>query len=344
MTTPNLRIEASEIRGAWPILPTPAKDNASDWRESNTVDLVETERVVEALIASGVNGMLSLGTYGEAHSLTWEEKKAFAGCVIETIRGRVPFFVGTTSLNTRETIRQTREMHDMGATGTMLGTPMWCKADLQTAVGFYKDVIEACPDTAIAVYANSEAFKFEFPRPFWAEVGKLPQVVTCKYLGIGMLAVDLELAPNISFMPHEADYYAAARIAPDRVNAFWSSAALCGPAGVLVLRDRIDAAKQSGDWTAAKQIADEMRGADLGLLPQGNFAEFSKYNVGLEKGRMNAAGWMKAGPSRPPYHHVPAEYLEGAARSGAAHAALHRRFQKEAGLGQATSAAANEAV
>lgn len=326
MSQQKLRIEASAINGLWPILPTPAKANASDWRERNTVDLDETARIVEALIAAGVDGLLSLGTYGEAHSLLWEEKKAFVGCVLETIRGRIPFFAGSTALNTREVVDQTRAMHDMGVTGTMLGVPMWCKNDLATAVQFFKDVTEACPDTALAIYANSEAFKFEFPRPFWAQVGKLPQAVTCKYLGIGMLATDLELAPNMRFLPNESDYYAAARINPERMTAFWSSGALCGPLPALALRDRVAAAKASGDWTGAKEIADKIRACDAGFFPNGEFSEFSKFNAPLEKGRMNAAGWINAGPCRPPYHVIPEAYLAGAQRSGRAYAALNEEL------------------
>ncbi|MGB0216410.1 MAG: dihydrodipicolinate synthase family protein [Alteromonas oceani] len=327
MSQPKLRIDASGINGAWPILPTPAKSNASDWRARDTVDLDETVRIVEALIDSGVDGILSLGTYGEAHSLLWEEKKAFVSCVVDTIRGRVPFFAGTTALNTREVVEQTRVMHDIGVSGTMLGVPMWVKNDLPTAVNFFYDVTEACPDTAIAVYANSEAFKFEFPRPFWAAMSKLPQVVTCKYLGIGMLAADLELAPNIRFLPNENDYYAAARIDPDRMTAFWSSGALCGPLPALTLRDRVAEAKQTGDWSKAKDIAMQISACDRGFFPKGEFSEFSKYNVGLEKGRMNAAGWVNAGPCRSPYHIIPKEYLKGAQQSGLALKALNEKLR-----------------
>lgn len=329
MAQPRLRIDASGINGLWPILPTPAVDGASDWRTQQSVDLDETARVVEALIAAGVDGLLSLGTYGEAHSLLWEEKKAFVGCVLETIRGRIPFFAGTTALNTREVVRQTRAMHDMGVSGTMLGVPMWCKADTATAVQFFRDVAEACPDTALAIYANSEAFKFEFPRPFWAQIGRLPQAVTCKYLGIGMLRLDLELAPNMRFMPNEADYYAGARIDPERMTAFWSSSALCGPAPAVALRDRVLAAKRSGDWRQAKVIADQMNACDAGFFPLGGFSEFSKFNAGLEKARMDAAGWMKAGPCRPPYHVVPEDYLDGARRSGQAYARLNAELARK---------------
>jgi trans-o-hydroxybenzylidenepyruvate hydratase-aldolase len=284
---------------------------------------------VEALIAAGVDGLMSLGTFGECATLTWDEKLAFIDTVLTTVRGRVPFFCGTTALNTREVVRQNKAVLEMGVSGTMLGPPMWCKADLHTAVQFYQDVAEAVPDLPICVYANVEAFKFEFPRPFWAAMSRIPQVVSCKYLNIGMLAIDLELAPNIRFLPNEVDYYAAARINPERMTAFWSSGALCGPGVAIALRDRVRQAARTGDWSAAKEVADAMRKADASFFPRGEFAEFSKFNVGLEKARVNAAGWMKAGPCRPPYHLVPEDYLAGARRSGEAWSALHTRYQAE---------------
>lgn len=320
------RLTAQDIQGAWAIMPTPATPDAADWRSENTVDLDETARVVEALIKSGVNGIFSNGTFGECATLTWEEKRDFIATVVETARGRVPFFCGTTALHTREVIRQTRVAMDIGASGTMLGVPMWCKMEVPSAVQFYKDVAEAVPEAAIAVYANPEAFKFEFPRAFWAQVNHIPQVITAKYLGIGMLDLDLNLASNIRFLPHEDDYYAAARISPERVTAFWSSAAMCGPATAIHLRDTVDQARKTGDWLAAKAVSNAMRQADETLFPRGDFSEFSKYNIGLEKARMDAAGWLKAGPCRPPYQWTPEEHLEGARASGRAWAALHERY------------------
>src|SRR5687767_10772735 len=126
MRQKNARLTVSDIQGAWAILATPAKAGASDWRAQDTVDLDETARVVEALIAAGINGLLSLGTFGECSTLTWEEKRSFMATVVETVRGRIPYFGGTTSLNTRETIRQTKAALDLGVDGTMLGPPMWC--------------------------------------------------------------------------------------------------------------------------------------------------------------------------------------------------------------------------
>lgn len=328
MTKQQQRLTVDDIVGAWAIVPTPAKPDACDWRSSQTVDLDETARVAEALVASGVNGILSLGTFGEGATLDWDEKLAFMQTMVETLDGRIPFFGGTTSTSTRETIRQTRAARDIGVDGTMLGVPMWCKADVSTAVQFYRDVAEAVPDMAIAVYANPEAFKFEFPRPFWAQVSQIPQVVTCKYLGIGQLGVDLNLTGGrIRFLPIAEDYCAAARAFPEQVTAFWSGSAACGPAPVLRLRDWVAQAKKDGDWAAARRLSDAVNAAAAGLFPKGEFAEFSKYNIGLEKGRIDAAGWMRAGPCRPPYHLIPDEYLAGAHSSGKLWAQLHRRCE-----------------
>ncbi|WP_338617405.1 dihydrodipicolinate synthase family protein [Pigmentiphaga sp. CHJ604] len=324
------RLTAADIQGAWAIMPTPAKPDAADWRASDTVDIDEAVRAVESLIAGGIDGILTLGTFGEGATLDWEEKRAFLGAMVETVRGRVPFFGGTTSLNTRDTVRQTRAALDIGVDGTMLGLPMWCKPDLPTAVRFYRDVAEACPDMPICIYANVEAFKFEFSRAFWAQVADIPQVVSAKYLTIAQLFTDLKLTQGrIRFLTTDGDHYAAARIDPEQCTAFWSSGASCGPAPAIRLRDEVRQARGTGDWSAARQVADDIKASLSTLFPKGDVAEFAKYNIGLEKARIDAAGWMKAGPCRPPYMLVPEDYLAGARRSGEAWAALDRRYRQE---------------
>ena len=114
MSKQKKRLTVDEVQGAWAIIPTPALDGASDWRIENTVDLDETARAVEGLIAAGIDGILTLGTLGECGALTWAEKKSFMATVAEAANGRVPVFGGTSTLNTRETIQQTRAARDIG--------------------------------------------------------------------------------------------------------------------------------------------------------------------------------------------------------------------------------------
>lgn len=325
------KLAVDDIHGAWAIIPAPAYANASDWRQENTVDIDKTAQMVERLIDAGIDGILSLGTFGEGATLTWQEKLAFMKVVVDAASGRVPYFCGTTSLNTRDTIRQTRAARDIGASGTMLGLPMWCECDTPTAIRFYRDVAEACPDMAICIYANQEAFKYDFPRPFWRQVADIPQVVSAKYLGIAQLAADLRLTKGrIRFLPVDNNYYATARIDPEQCTAFWTSGALCGPEPAVRLRDTVANAKKTGDWREAKRVAEDVAAAGAPLFPNGSFAEFSKYNVGLEKIRMAAAGWIDPGPARPPYHVVPANYAAGAEQSGRLWADLAARYAAEA--------------
>jgi trans-o-hydroxybenzylidenepyruvate hydratase-aldolase len=327
MATKRTLLTVDAVKGLWPILVTPAKEGSEDWRTEDTLDLDETSRAVEALIAGGCDGILSMGTYGECSTLTWDEKKRLMATLVETVRGRVPIFVGTTTLNTRDTIAHTRFAADLGADGTMLGVPMWCAPSIDTAVQFYKDVAEACPNIAICIYANPEAFKFSFPHPFWAKVASIPQVIAAKYIGVAGLLQNIELTKHrVRLLPLETDYYAAARIDPEFCTAFWSSGALCGPRVSIALRDEVAKARRTGDWSAAKRLSGEVNWANATVFPHGSFAEFSMYNIGIVKERVNAAGWIKAGPARPPYHVMPDDVREGARIAGQRWAELEKKL------------------
>lgn len=316
------------VGGAWAIIPTPAKPNASDWRETQTVDLDETARAVEALIDAGINGILSFGTLGECATLTAQERRAFVGAAVETVRGRIPFFTGTTTLSTRDTVALTREASDLGADGTMIGLPMWCPADTPTAVAFVRAVADACPEMAISIYANPGIFQYDFPVPFWAQLAEIPQVVTAKLSSRMRWPAFVRASKNrIRMMPIDLEYYSAARIDPEFMTAFWTTGAVCGPKVVTTFRDEIEKAKQTGDWGRSKEIADAMVQSTRSLFPRGDPNEFAKHNIALEKARMDAAGWIKAGPCRPPYHTTPQDFLHGAQAAGRNWAELERAMQ-----------------
>ncbi len=321
------RLTAADIQGAWAIIPTPSTDDASDWRAKDTVDLDEAARAVEAMIAAGIDGILSLGTLGECGTLDWEEKRAFMATLVETARGRVPVFGGTTSSSTRETVRRTRAALDLGVDGTMVGPGMWNRMDTPGWVRFYKDIAEAVPQAAICIYANPAVFKFDFPPPFWTQVAEIPQVVSAKVFGHATLLRDLRATRGkIRLMPLDSEYYGGARLAPEACTAFWSSSASCGPAPVIALRDRVAKARVDGDWSAAGMLSDEMAAATLPIICYGDLLEFQTHNTALEKLRMDAAGWMKAGPIRPPYHVVPEKIRQYAETGGRMWAELQRKY------------------
>jgi trans-o-hydroxybenzylidenepyruvate hydratase-aldolase len=322
------RLTLEDVRGAWAIIPTPAKANASDWRATDTVDLDETARVIEALIQSGVDGVLSLGTLGECAGLTLEEKRGFIGTMVEAARGRVPIFAGTTALATRDAVAHTRMALDLGADGTMIGPGMWNKLDANMAAQFYRDLAEAVPEMAICIYANTFVFKFDFPPAFWAQVSEIPQVVTAKIASAATYLRDQRASKRkIRLMPIDAEFYAAARLDPDTAVAFWSSSASCGPAPALALREFVEQAKKTGDWSQALALSDKMTAASLPTICYGDWDMFQVHNTALEKLRMDTAGWMRAGPNRPPYQLVPEKIKEYGRIAGENLAALHKEYE-----------------
>ncbi|MBV1913449.1 MAG: dihydrodipicolinate synthase family protein [Cycloclasticus sp.] len=327
MSTRQHRLTVDDVNGAWAIIPTPAITTAEDWRTEDSVDYDEVAKAVEGLISSGVDAIMSQGTFGEGATLTWEEKKKMMEVMVETAAGRVPIFVGVTTMNTRETIHQLKFARDIGADGAMVGLPMWQQIDVPGAVRFYKDITDAVPEMAICVYANPEAFKFDFPTPFWAQVADIPQIITCKYINIAQLHVHtLVSRKKIRFLALETDHADAAKMDPDFHTAFWTPLACTGPELTIYWRDSIKEAVKTGDWSIPDAIYPQIMQTLAHIFPPGGFSEFSRYNIQLDKARINAAGWMKAGPCRPPYISAPENYIEGAIKAGKGWAELNKKL------------------
>lgn len=322
---PSPGLGAADIRGVFAIMPTPAADGADDPAATYTLDRDETERAVNALIADGVDAVMGTGTFGECASLTWEELRDFSEIVVSTAAGRVPVFLGATTLNTRDTIARARVLREIGVDGLLLGRPMWSQCDDENIVGYYRDVAEAVPELALMVYDNPEAFKGKISPAAFAGLAKIPQVIAAKYPVFGpAFAADLEaVGDRVRLLPVDRDWVTAYELAPEQVLACWSGSASCGPRPHVELGCRL----LSGDVDGAKAVAGELGAASAGFFPNGEFALFSRYNVQLEKIRINEAGYINAGPCRPPYVYCPEDYADGARKSGRRMAELHASYR-----------------
>jgi 4-(2-carboxyphenyl)-2-oxobut-3-enoate aldolase len=160
-------------------------------------------------------------------------------------------------------------------------------------------------------------------------------VVAAKYptLGPSFLADVEATGGRLRILPVERDWYFAWRWAPEEMTACWSGSVSCGPHTATTLAERL----RAGDDITARQISTELREAGRTFFPQGSFELFSQYNVQLEKIRINEAGYINAGPSRPPYVSCPPAYAEGAAESGRRLAALSARYGSERAVAARTS-------
>lgn len=308
-----------DMRGVMAYPPTPALPGAEQVGATDTVDLAETERMIRTLIADGVDAIALNGTLGEGATLTLEEWKAFAACVAETassVKPDFPVFIGTTTLNTRDTVARMRYLVDLGITGTLLGRPMWGNMVGPVMERFYRSVAEAVPELAITIYDNTAAFGGVIPRSVYRTLVELPQVVAVKYAGGASVGFRYHndmahTGTRFPLMPIETDWFPAWEMyGEELVGMTWSSTTACGPAPVLALRDAL----REGRTEDARWLTERLRWAHEPFLVGQDFTEFSKYNIPLEKIRVNEAGYIHVGKCRPPYTEdlVPDQYVQGA--------------------------------
>jgi dihydrodipicolinate synthase/N-acetylneuraminate lyase len=315
---------SDRLEGVYGIIPTPAKEGADRWDAVDTVDLSETERLVERMIADGVAGFIALGTTGESATLRPDEYRQVADCVVSTVAARVPTFIGATALGLHEVVDRVRFVRDLGAQGALVGLPMWQPLTHEMAVSYYARLSEAFPQLPVMVYANQRAFRFAFDAAFWSAVSAAaPTVRSAKFSNPAKLLEFEAAAGQVQFLPHETALHRFYELSPERTTACWSTAASMGPEPALAIMGAI----RDGADERARAIAADL---DHAMEPidalVANPEVFASYNIQIEKARMDAAGYCTAGPCRPPYDSLPGEYAEAAAENARRWVELRQRY------------------
>lgn len=108
--------------------------------ENQDINPQATRELIDYLIDKGVYGLFILGTNGECHVLTDDEKVEFAKIVIEHTNNRVPVFVGTGGNSTREVINLSKRMEAIGASALSIITPYFVPPTQQELIEHYKAV------------------------------------------------------------------------------------------------------------------------------------------------------------------------------------------------------------
>jgi 1-pyrroline-4-hydroxy-2-carboxylate deaminase len=158
--------------GVFPALTT-------QFHPDQSLDLDATQRHVEVLLASGVAGLIMLGSLGENVTLEPQEKRAVMEMAIRTARGRVPVLSGIAETSTAGAIRYAREMEKIGADGVMLLPAMVYKSDPRETINHFRTVARAT-GLPIIVYNNPIAYGVDITPKMFAELADEKNLVAIK--------------------------------------------------------------------------------------------------------------------------------------------------------------------
>jgi 4-hydroxy-tetrahydrodipicolinate synthase len=148
-------------------------------RKDQYLDLDATARHIEALIDSGVTGLVMLGSLGESATLEPDEKRAVVACAIEAAAGRVPVVSGVIENSTHAACKYARDMERLGADGLMVLPAMIYRADPRETITHYRAVAKSS-GLPIIVYNNPLAYHVDITPAMFAELADEPKFVAIK--------------------------------------------------------------------------------------------------------------------------------------------------------------------
>ncbi|QEH35139.1 4-hydroxy-tetrahydrodipicolinate synthase [Aquisphaera giovannonii] len=148
-------------------------------REDRSLDLAATARHAEALVASGVGGIVACGSLGENQSMTPDEKQEVLAAIVRAAGGKVPVLGGVAESSTAAAVRCVRDYAKNGASGVMIMPPMVYRPDEAEAFAYFKAAATAA-DLPWMLYNNPIAYTVDVTPAKLEGYLEIPNLVAMK--------------------------------------------------------------------------------------------------------------------------------------------------------------------
>lgn len=125
---------------------------ATPFNEAGDVALDDLNKLVEAQIEAGINGLLPVGTTGESPTLSHDEHQEVIEATLAAAKGRVPVIAGAGSNSTREAVSLTKHAHEAGVDALLHVTGYYNKPTQEGLFQHFSAVAEAT-DKPIVLYS-----------------------------------------------------------------------------------------------------------------------------------------------------------------------------------------------
>jgi 4-hydroxy-tetrahydrodipicolinate synthase len=159
------------------------------------VDLPGFRRLVRHVLAGGADGLVVLGSTGEAATLLEPERDALIRACMEEAEGR-PVIAGTGHNATAQTAAWTRRAQELGVHGALVVTPYYNKPTPGGLVAHYQAVAAAAPGLPLVVYNVPGRTGLNVTPETLARLWAIPEVAAVKESS-GNLAQIAEIARTL---------------------------------------------------------------------------------------------------------------------------------------------------
>lgn len=162
----------STWRGVFPAVTT-------QLHKGGLIDVDGTARHVEALLASGVQGLIFLGSLGENQTMVAEEKRGLLAAMVEVVDGRVPVLSGVAETSTAEACRYVQDVERLGVDGFMIMPGMLYKGDSRETLAHFRTTGRAT-GLPIMIYNNPISYANDITPAMFAELAAQKNFVALK--------------------------------------------------------------------------------------------------------------------------------------------------------------------
>lgn len=115
------------------------------FNEDKSIDFSALERVVEHVIAGGVDYLVVQGTTGETATLTGSEKKEVLAFIIKVNKERLPIVYGIGGNDTHKTVKEIEETDFSGIDAILSVSPYYNKPSQAGIIAHYQHLADASP-------------------------------------------------------------------------------------------------------------------------------------------------------------------------------------------------------
>ncbi|MFZ4594047.1 MAG: dihydrodipicolinate synthase family protein [Verrucomicrobiaceae bacterium] len=147
--------------------------------EDQSLNLAGCTAHWEAIIDSGVQGLIVCGSLGENQCLQPDEKRAVVQHAVAVAAGRVPVITGVAEMSTRAAITYLHDCEKLGASGFMIMPPMVYKSDAHETERWFRTLAGATPLTWM-LYNNPVGYHTDVTPEMFVQMAEIPNLAAIK--------------------------------------------------------------------------------------------------------------------------------------------------------------------